>query len=476
MARRNPNTSSLIRRLRPSPARFAAAAAVHDPSLLVRLPAERSDGASPASPRRRRTASATREAVAGEAGGALLLGAAVALALVWSNSPWGTSYASFWHAPVALTVGPWTLGADLRTWVDEGLMTLFFLVVGLEAKRERDLGELRERSRLSVPLVAGLTGMIVPAAVYLAVTAGAGAGGWRVAISTDTALALGVLTLASGRSGDRTRAFMLTMRVDDDVAALLVISFVYPSPIDASALVVAAGLLALLLAMRAIAARQFRARRDSAAALTPVSVLTGVALWLALFESGIDPVVSGLLIALLTVAYQPDPDRLAPAAQISPDGRLQHRLHRLTSKVVVPVFALANAGLHIDRHPIAAAATSPITWGIVLAYTVGKPLGIVTAAFAASRGAGQRAVLSLSPVELRGTPLSAGVGFTVSLLIASHAFHGAQLEQAKLGILVTALVAAPPAVVALAPLRRRDGAARVRRGCQLAVATPCPTR
>ena len=223
---------------------------------------------------------------------------------------------------------------------------------------------------------------------------------------------------------------MLTMLVVDDVAALLVISVVYPGRIDAPALAAAVALLALLLAMRAIASRQFRARGTSHPALTPLSMLTGVALWLALFESGIDPVVSGLLIGLLTNAYEPNPIRIAPDAQISPNDRLQHRLHPLTS------------GL------LASAATSAITWGIVLAYIVGKPLGIV----AAARMASSRATLRLTARELRGTALSAGVGFTVSLLIASRAFGGAQLDQAKLGIIVTALLAP---VLAAGALRER---------------------
>ena len=423
--------------------RFAAAAAVYDPSLLARVQTE------PPRPRRG-LPGWLRE----ETGGAVLIVAAVALALLWANV--GGSYAAFWHTTVALTAGPWTLGADLRTWIDEGLMTLFFLVVGLEAKRERDLGELRDGRRLTVPVLAGLAGMAASAAVYLAVTAGQGTGaaGWGVAISTDTALALGALTIAAGPRAARLRVFLLTLLVVDDVVALLVISVVYPGRIDPAALIAAGGLLALLLALRAVAGRQFRARGTSHAALTPLSMAAGVALWLALFESGIDPVVSGLFIGLLTNAYEPDPQRLAPAAQISPNDRIQRRLRPLTTLVVVPLFALANAGLAIDSDLLVSAATSPITWGIVLAYVVGKPLGIL----AAARGAG------LSRAERRGTALSAGVGFTVSLLIASRAFSGAELEQATVGILLTALLAPVLAAAALAPRRA------------VRSASPCPAR
>ena len=428
MARQYPTLISFARRLRPDPERFAAAAAPQDPSLLLHLGAH-------TAPKPMRPAP-TRRALKGETSAALLLVAAVVVSLLWSNSPWGASYDAFWHAPVSLTVGSWTLGADLRTWIDEGLMTLFFLVVGLEAKRERDLGELREGRRLTVPVLAAAGGMAVSAGVYLAVTSsagGAGAGGWGVAISTDTALALGALTLVAGRRGTRLRVFMLTLLVVDDVIALLVISVVYPARIDLAALLVALALVAALLSMRAIAARQFRARRDSAQALWALSILAGIGLWLALFESGVDPVISGLLIGLLTNAFEP----ASADAAISPNDRMLAHLHPWTSRLVVPLFALANAGLRIDHPLLRAAATSPVTWGIILAYVIGKPLGIVSSAWAAKHGA----PLSLGAGELTGTALAAGVGFTVSLLIASRAFEGGLLDQAKVGILATAVLA-----------------------------------
>jgi Na+/H+ antiporter NhaA len=381
--------------------RFAAAAAIQDPSLLTRLPATEPK------PRPRR-----------DLGGAPLIALAVAAALVWANLPLG--YEAFWTTRLA--------GSELRTWVNEGLMTLFFLVVGLEAKREFDIGALRERRRLALPVLAALGGIVASALVYVAV---AGGHGWGVAVSTDTALALGVLTLAGG-----DRVFLLTLLVVDDVVALLVISFVYSEQVELAALLLAVALFGALLAMRAVAARQFRATGTSSMALYVLSIAAGVALWFALFESGIDPVVSGLLIGLLTNAYEPR------GGAVSPNERIQHRFHPLTSVVVVPVFALANAGLALSAGLLAAAATSAITWGIVLAYAVGKPLGI--AAAAARRG----------PACLRVTAFSAGVGFTVSLLIASRVFTGAELDQARLGILATALLAPVLAVASTAVARR----------------------
>jgi Na+/H+ antiporter NhaA len=349
--------------------------------------------------------------------GVPLIAAAVVAALVWANLPLG--YDAVWEARV--------LGSELRTWVNEGLMTMFFLVVGLEAKHEFDLGALRDRRKLAGPVVAALGGIAASVAVFVAVAGGGP--GWGVAISTDTALALGAVALAGG-----DRVFLLTLLVVDDVVALLVISFVYSEHVAVLALLAAVALFAALLTMRAVAARQFRETGTSNPALWVLSVAAGSGLWLALFESGVDPVVSGLAIGLLTNAYEPG----AGEAR-SPNERIQHRLHPWANMVVVPVFALANAGMVLDQGLLVAAATSSLTWGIVLAYVVGKPLGIALAA-------GAR--------RLRATAFSAGVGFTVSLLIASRVFEGAQLDQARVGILVTAL---------LAPLLAMASTARVHR-------------
>jgi Na+/H+ antiporter NhaA len=392
--------------------RFAAAAAVQDPSLMVRLRAVPTPRERPRRPHRDL--------------GAPLIALAVVVALVWANLPLG--YSAFWEAEAGI--------ADLRTWVNEGLMTLFFLVVGLEAKREFDIGALRDRRRLAVPVLAALGGIVTSAAVYVAVTGGGP--GWGVAISTDTALALGVVSLARG-----DRVFLLTLLVVDDVVALLVISFVYSEHVAFAALVVAAGLLGLLLAMRAIAARQFRERCTSSMALYVLTIAGAAGLWLALFASGIDPVVSGLAIGLLTNAYEPK------GRPVSPNERIQHRIHPLTSLAIVPVFALANAGVELDGELLTAAATSAITWGIVLAYAVGKPVGIAAAVWASRR----------AQSCLRVTAFSAGVGFTVSLLIASRVFEGAELDQARLGILATALLAPLLAVASTMRLPRQQACA-----------------
>ena len=379
------------------------------------------------------------------AGAAALLCAAVA-ALVWANSPWSDSYESFWSTTLSIRVGGEGISMELRHWVSEGLMTFFFLVVGLEARREFDLGALRERRRIALPLLGAVGGMGLAVLIYLAFNAGGSGGhGWGVAMSTDTAFALGVLSLVAP-GATRLRVRLLTVIVFDDILALLVIATVYTDEIEFVALAMAVGLFGLLLALR-YAPAAWRA---------PAAALLGVALWVALYESGIDPLLAGLAVGLAVSAYppertelreQPTPE-LARSAQlgvtsaISANERLQYRLHPWTSFVIVPLFALANIGIHVDGQLLEDAVTSPITLGIVFGYVVGKPVGIVGVLWLASRSwvTGLRPAVSW-PAILGGGAVAA-IPFTVSLLIAGIAFEGRQLEEAKLGVLAAAIVAA----------------------------------
>jgi Na+/H+ antiporter NhaA len=390
-----------------------------------------------------------------ETGGAVVLAGAALAALAWANSPWPHSYESFWGTKLELSLGGHVLSASLRQWVNEGLMTLFFLVVGLEAKRELDLGELRERNRIAIPVIAALGGMALCVGVYLAINAGGrGAGGWGAAMSTDTALALGALALVAPSGATRLRVFLLTLAVVDDLGALLVIAVAYSTHISLLALGIALALFAALVLLR------FAGRWRE-----PAAVFIGIGVWLAMFESGIDPVVAGLAIGLVTSAYppargdlerateltrsfreQPTPE-LAYMAQrgltsaISANERLQYQLHPWTSFVVVPLFALANAGIHFDDRLLTDAASSPVTIGILLAYLIGKPLGILGASWLGTRRAFGGTRLVVTWPGLAGTGVVAGIGFTVSLLIAARAFGGELLEQAKLGVLAAAIVA-----------------------------------
>jgi Na+/H+ antiporter NhaA len=403
----------------------------------------------------RNLAAPVRAFLGTETGGAIVLLSAAVLALLWANSPWSDSYETVWRTNLSVRIGGSGISTDLRHWVNEGLMTFFFLVVGLEAKREVDMGELRERRRIAIPVFAAIGGMTLPVAIYLAFNAGgAGAHGWGTAMSTDTALALGALALISPRSATRLRVFLLTLAVVDDVCALAVIAIVYSGDVSMIALVVAIALFGILLALRYLPV----GRRQ-------VSVLVGVALWIAMFKSGVDPVIAGLAVGLVTSAYppvredlerataltrsfreQPTPEQARSAqlgllAAISPNERLQYGLHPWTSYVFVPLFALANVGIHVNGELLSDAVSSPITIGILLGYLLGKPLGITGAAWLGSRPwlRGQRPTLSWPVLASGGTV--AGVGFTVSLLIADRAFSGERLQEAKLGVLAAAILA-----------------------------------
>jgi Na+/H+ antiporter NhaA/predicted DsbA family dithiol-disulfide isomerase len=358
-------------------------------------------------------------------------------------------------------------------------MTLFFLVVGLEAKRELDLGELRERSRVAIPVMAGLGGMAASAAVYLVLNAGGDGGhGWGVAISTDTALALGALSLLTQGKAIRMRVFLLTVVVVDDLVALGAIAFFYSDTIKIMALIIAVVLFAVIVALRFV---DFPWRWQ-------VAGLLGVGMWLALFESGIDPVITGLLVGFIIAAYPPPRDaleagtaqailfreqptpELAYAARgtltsaISLNERLQYRLLPWTSQVIVPLFALANAGVRFSSSLIGDAASSPITWGIILAYGLGKPVGILAASWIGTRRklGGRRLTITWPALAAVGT--SAGIGFTVSLLVASIAFADRPdlLDQAKLGVLLTALVAGALTWIAVFVMRHLPDEVRAR--------------
>ncbi len=424
----------------------------------------------------RNLAAPVRDFLNTESGGAVVMVVATVAALIWANSPAWHSYEHLWGTQLSLRLGGHAISGSLRTWINQGLMTLFFLVVGLEAKRQLDLGELRDRRRVAVPAVAALGGIAVPAAIYLAWNAGGpGARGWGAAISTDTAFALAAVGLMAPRSATRMRVFLLSLAVVDDIAGLLVLSIAYTTSVNVLALTVAVVLYALLLALRWLPVP----RRAAGAAL-------GIGVWFAMFESGIDPVITGLAIGLATSAYLPSRDEVAQAVElthsfreqptpeaaraaqrslgssISPNERLQYELHPWTSYLIVPLFALANAGVHLSGGLLSAAFSSPVTLGILTGYVVGKPVGVVAGSWLASRPQlrGPRAPVS-PPVLLAGGTF-AGLGFTVSLLISSLAFRGQLLQEAKIGTLSTLIVAPLLSWLVLRLIRRMPAAWRAR--------------
>jgi Na+/H+ antiporter NhaA len=425
----------------------------------------------------RNLAAPVRNFLSTETGSAAVLLAATVAALVWANSPWRHAYTTLWNTDLSIHLGSGELGATLREWVNQGLMTFFFLVIGLEAKREMDMGELRQRQRLAIPVMAAIGGMVVPIAIYLAFNAGgAGARGWGAAMSTDTAFALGALALLTPQSATRLRVFLLTLAVFDDLGALLVIATAYTTHVSLPALLLAIGLFGVLIGLR-YAPGDWR---------RPASVAVGVGIWVAMFKSGIDPVISGLAVGLVTSAYppsredlervteltrsfreQPTPE-LARSAQlsvqsaISPNERLQYTLHPWTGYVIVPLFALANAGIHLSGGLLSDAATSPITLGIVVGYVIGKPVGIMAASWIASRPALRGPRPTISWPVLAGGAAVAGIGFTVSLLISSLAFTGRHLDEAKLGVLASAVLAPALAWVVFRLTQRLPATVRAR--------------
>jgi Na+/H+ antiporter NhaA len=388
-----------------------------------------------------------------ETGSAAVLLAATLAALAWANVD-SSGYASTWGTDLSVRLGSAGLSADLHEWVNSGLMAFFFLVAGLEARREFDMGELRERRRLALPLVVGLGGMAVPVGIYLAFNAGrASAGGWGTAMSTDTAFALGMLALVGAGVPDRVRTYLLTFSIVDDVAGIVVIALAYSSHVNLVALAIGLAILAGV-----AFARRLRVRAGAA------YLALGMAAWVAFFKSGVDPVIVGLVVGILALAYpaprsdleqasesfrlfreQPTPELASQAREsvrtaISPNDRLQQLFHPWTSYLIVPLFALANAGIVINGGFLARAYSSPVTLGILIGYVVGKPIGTVAAASLLTRVSRGRIRPPIGWAAVLGAGTIAGVGFIVSLLIAALAFHGTELAEAKVGILSAAVV------------------------------------
>ena len=384
-----------------------------------------------------------------ETGSATILLAATLVALVWANAD-ASSYTGVWDTDLSIQVGSSGISQTLGHWVNSGLMAFFFFVIGLEARREFDLGELRDREMVSLPTLAGLAGMVAAIGIFLAINAGhSSAHGWGVAMSTDTAFALGALALVGPRFSDRLRAFILTVAVIDDLLALGVIAVVYTDSIDLLPLLIGVALFGVI-----VAAARARIRSG------PLYLLFGVATWVSLFESGVDPIIVGLAMGLLTWAApaergeleeatdlfrrfreQPTPElertaRLGLQSAVSPNERLQHLYHPWTSYVIVPLFALANAGVVINGDSLSRAVGSSITIGIVVGYIVGKPLGIAGSSWLLTRLTRGRVRPPVGWAGVIGAGAAAGIGFTVSLLIAALAFSGQDLEEAKIGVLI----------------------------------------
>jgi Na+:H+ antiporter, NhaA family len=415
-----------------------------------------------------------REFLNTETAGGVVLVVAALVALVWANSPWKASYAELWDTQLAISLGDRTLDLDLRDWVNEGLMAVFFFVVGLEIKRELFEGELRGVRRAALPAIGALGGMVVPALIYTAINAGGdGARGWGIPMATDIAVAVGILSLLGRRVAPSLKLFLLALAIVDDIGAILVIAVFYSGDIDVSSLLLAMGLTLVLVVLRALDVRT-----------TLLPLLVGCGLWLALHESGIHATIAGVILGLMAPTrphIQPDlvdeavlTDLSSVAAaretanlarlSVSVVEWLEHVLHPWTSFLIVPLFVLANAGIPITGGALSDALGSRIAWGVVVGLVVGKLAGITAFTWVAARrglgvlpdGATWRGIVGVAAV--------AGIGFTVSLFVTNLAFADAALQdQARIGILAAAILAGVVGAAVLAGLEEGVDKRRRRR-------------
>jgi len=397
-----------------------------------------------------------------EVAGGILLLVATAAALIWANSAWADGYQNFWHAEIELAVGSWHLPhLSVGHFVNDALMALFFFVVGLEIKRELVTGDLSSFRAAALPAIAALGGMVVPAALYLTLNgAGEASRGWGIPMATDIAFAVGIVALLGARVSPKIKLFLLTLAIVDDIGAIAVIAIFYTSDLSTNWLLLAvAGLAAVWLLQRL---------RVWA---IPIYVALGIFIWYATLESGVHATIAGVALGLLTPARpllnQRDAQQIVDALPSNANvaevrhasflaqesvpltERLENMLHPFTAFMIIPIFALANAGISLSSDKISAAASSSVTMGIVLGLVVGKPLGIALFAWVATRF-GFSLPDGVRWPQFIGMGFAAGIGFTVSIFVAGLAFESyAITDLAKIGILVASLVAAIAALLLL---------------------------
>jgi Na+:H+ antiporter, NhaA family len=393
------------------------------------------------------------------AGGILLVGATVA-ALAWANSPWRGSYRRLWDQHAAINVGSWRLDLSLQHWVNDALMAVFFFVVGLEIKRELTTGHLSTRRSALLPGIAAVGGMAMPALVYLAIAGSTASRGWAVPMATDIALAIGVVSLAGAAVVPSLRAFLLGLAIVDDIGAIVVIAVVYSSDVGLGLCALAVGVIAVAVILRRVGVRS-----------TLPFVVIAASAWYLLYRAGLHPTLAGVAMGVLAPSEphltpdMVDAEELADVSSaeaartttslarssVSEVEWLEHVLHPWTSFVIVPVFALANAGVEITADGLSAMLGSRLAWGIIAGLLLGKPIGICLAAWIATRSGIADLPESSQPRSLAGVGMAAGIGFTVALFITELAFDsGAQQDEAKLAVLVASTIAG---AVALAVLR-----------------------
>jgi NhaA family Na+:H+ antiporter len=406
-----------------------------------------------------------------EAASGVLLLVAAAAALLWANSPWHAGYDALWHAPVELRIGRWAVAEPLHFWINEGLMTVFFLVVGLEIRREIHEGTLSTLDHALLPLVAALGGVVVPAALYLAFVGGDAREGWAIPTATDIAFAVGVLALLGSRVPGGLRVLLLAIAIVDDLAAVLIIAVAYTDGVGVAGLGIAlAGVAGVLLFQKL----QVRSAWPY--------VLPGCVIWAGLLEAGVHPTLAGVVLGLMTpvtrsghegllqeaasalgeldrhewrsaldvksASHQVQAIRRANRDILPPVVRVEMSLHGWVAFGVMPLFALANAGVYVGDIAWSSPDVTPVLAGCAIGLVAGKPLGVLAAAYLATRAG----ICALPPgVSWRGLALVgglAGIGFTMAIFIANLAFGGQLLAAAKVGVLIASGTAGLVALIA----------------------------
>ena len=407
-----------------------------------------------------------------EAAGGILLMVATVVALVWANSPWSGGYHDLWHTEFHLGVGDFRLehhghALTLTEVVNDALMAVFFFVVGLEIKRELVDGHLRNRRAALLPAAGALGGMVVPAAVYLVFNqSGDASTGWGIPMATDIAFAVGILSLLGNRISTPLKVFLLSLAIVDDIGAIIVIAVFYTSDL-------ATGWLALAVATTVAVVVLTRLKIW----YMPMYVLLGLVLWYAMFRSGVHATIAGVIMGLLTPAGALlAPGEVGPIDVVSLDAeglrsakfrmnesvsvaaRLERNLHPITGFVIIPLFALANAGIEISGDSLRSALGSGVTIGVVFGLVVGKVVGVSLFTIGAVR-LGISALPSGATVRhIVGVSAIAGIGFTVSLFVTGLAFDDLVLQdEAKVGILAGSAIAALVGVVILLRARSPEG-------------------
>ena len=405
-----------------------------------------------------------------EAAGGILLLVGALIAVVWANSPWSSSYTHLWETPIGIEAGAFSLEMDLRAWVNDGAMALFFFVAGMEIKREMVSGELKDPKAAALPIIGAAGGMLVPAVIYLALNrGGAGSGGWGIPMATDIAFAVGIVSLLGKRVPVQLKLFLLTLAVADDLGAIFVIAIAYSQGLQFAWLLAAAAMMGLVYLLR-------RAH----VWYLPVYVVLGVIAWYFMLKSGVHATVAGVVLGFLTptkplreeLSAEEIADRLENQPDLSAadvrhaafhiresvpvDVRLVDLLHPWTGYVIIPIFALANAGVPLGREALESATSSSVTLGVFLGLVVGKTVGVFAAAVIAAKLGVARLPRGVTLLQMLGIAMGAGIGFTVAIFVTGISLKDPVLQdQAKIGIFAASFVAAVLSAVTLSAAARR---------------------